>query len=79
MKDWKAVEKELRSGANADALRALASTGEARALEEQFSPGELESAVRSGDTARMAQLLRRALSTPEGAALAEKLRDLSGK
>jgi len=78
MKDWEALEQELLNGSNADALRSLASTQEAQALGRRFSAQAAESALRSGDAAQVERLLRQVLSTPEGAALFSRLRELDG-
>ena len=79
MKDLEALGSELLRGKNGDAIRSLAASKEAQRLGQTISAQAAEQAVRSGDTAKMAELLRQAVSTPEGKALAEKLSSLTGQ
>lgn len=79
MDDWEALQKELLNGKNGDAYRRMADSAEARRLSKSISPGEAESALRSGDPERLGALLRQVLSTPEGRSLAEKLSGRGGK
>lgn len=70
------VEKALRGRED---LSALAETPEGRALSARLDDGALREAVRQGDGAALQDILQRVLSTPEGKALAEKVRKAVGK
>ena len=69
--DLEKLEKKLRGNAG---LGALADTPEGRALAPQLDEAALRAAAKEGDTAALQDILRRVLSTPEGKALAEKVR-----
>ncbi len=69
--DLEQAERKLRENS---ALSALMKAPEGRALRAQFDEKALRAAVRQGDTAALQETLQRLLSTPEGRALAEKVR-----
>ena len=79
MEDLEKLGRELLSGKNGDALRALAGTAEAQRLSQQMDSAAAEKIMRSGDPAQMKALLQQLLSTPEGKSLAEKLGRLNDK
>jgi len=79
MDDLEALGKELLSGKNGEALRALAQSGEARRLGERLDRTAAEAALRSGDAGQLRSLLEGILSTGEGQALARALEQLDSK
>ena len=66
------------SGRNADALRALSESEEARRLGKEIPREAAEEAIRSGDGEKMKALLEKILSTREGQTLAKALSGLDG-
>ena len=73
MDELEALEKELFSGKNGEALRALARSGEARRLGQRLDRAAAEEALLSGDAGKLRSVLEDILSTGEGRALAEAL------
>ena len=73
MEDLEKLGEQLMTGKNADALRSLAASPEAKRLEAALDGTETAAALRSGDSAAISRLLKTVLATPEGRALAEKL------
>lgn len=78
MDSLKAQGEALLRSPQGKAVRALADSPEARALEQTVSPEAVERAVRSGDGEQLRALLRQVLSTEEGRALAEKIAGMGG-
>jgi hypothetical protein len=74
--DLEKVEKELKGNRE---LNALARSPEGKALAAGLDETALQKAVRQGDSAALQDILRRVLSTPEGKALAEKVRKAVGE
>ena len=79
MDSLKAQGEALLRSPRGNAVRALADSPEARALEKTVSPEAVESAVRSGDGEQLRTLLHQVLSTEEGQALARRIAALGGK
>ena len=79
MEEWEKLGDRWLSGKDADAVRGLADSGEARRLREKISPARAEQALRSGDPEQVKALLRQILETPEGRALAERISALGGR
>jgi hypothetical protein len=77
--DLEDLGRELFSGKNGQALRALAQSGEARRLGERLDRTAAEEALRSGDACKMRALLESILSDRDGRTLAQALSDLDGK
>ena len=74
--NWEAMGEKLMKGKDADAIRNIAASPEARRLEQSLDPAAVERAARSGDGAQLKAILHQVLSTEEGRALAEKLSGL---
>ena len=74
--DIEKLEKEARGNA---ALRALADSPEGKALAGRVDEKALWAAAKQGDAAALGEMLRRALATPEGQTLAEKVQKAVGK
>ncbi|MCD8016522.1 MAG: hypothetical protein LUE97_01725 [Oscillospiraceae bacterium] len=78
MNDFEKLRGELLNGKNADAVRSAAQSDELKRLAGQFDERELKRAVTEGDAKAMQSLLSRVLATPDGRALAERLRGALG-
>ena len=74
--DLDTLKRELEAK---DAMRAVAQSAEAKKLMEGVDAAAVETAVKSGDTAALKGILANVLSTPEGRALAEKVRKAVGQ
>ena len=72
MKEWKAPEKEAQKMTRDGAVSVNLVTGETTYPSDR-TPEQDHSA--SGDTAALSGMLRQVLSTPEGAALVQRLED----
>lgn len=80
MKSFADYEKELRASPNAEKLMAAAESEEGRRLSQMFDTGAVEQAAKSGDMAALRGILTQVLSTPDGKALAQKLKNaMEGK
>ena len=73
MQDLEQMGKALFEGNKGDALRSLAESDTARALESKLDAAAVERAARSGSAAALQSILREVLATEEGRALAEQL------
>lgn len=73
MLDMERMGRALFQGEKGDALRSLAESSSARALEEKLDAAAVEKAARSGDAAALQGILQQVLATEEGRALAEQL------
>ena len=74
--DLDKLEQKLRENG---ALGALASSPEGKALGSRLDENALRAAVRQGDADALQEILRGVLATPEGKALAEKVKKAAGK
>ena len=63
-----------RSGSSCRALRSAVRSADGKELLRKVDAAAAEQAVRSGDRAALADVFRRVIATPEGCALAEKIR-----
>ena len=75
MADLEALERELERRGKAGALRELAASEDGKRLAQRLDTGALEAAVRSGDAAALAALLRGVLGTDEGRRLARSVEE----
>ena len=74
--DLEKLQKELRNSAG---LNAAAESPEGRRTAQRINDAALREAVERGDTAALQKLLNEVLSTPDGRALAERVRKAVGK
>jgi Zn-dependent M16 (insulinase) family peptidase len=72
-------EREEVIDATIEDIRALADSADGRKLGQMIDGAAVESAVKSGDSAALQQILRGVLSTAEGQRLAENLRKMMQK
>ena len=79
MVDLDAIQKEIKSSPAGEALKAAASSAEGQKVLERLDAEKVEKAAREGDMASLRQILSGVLSTPEGQALAQKIRKSLGK
>ena len=70
--DMEALKKELEANG---AMRSVTQSAEAKKLMQSVDAAAVEQAAKSGDTAALKSALAKVLSTPEGKALAEKVRE----
>jgi hypothetical protein len=77
MEDFSKLEQQLRSD---DRIKAAADSPEGRRISASIDQQAVEKAAREGDSAALKDILTQVLSTPDGKALAEKLRQaMQGK
>ena len=79
MQDWEKITQELRRKGKTEDIRALADSADGQKLGKMIDGAAVESAVKSGDSAALQQILRGVLSTAEGQRLAENLRKMMQK
>ena len=73
--DIESMARKLMEGENGEQLKKLASTAENAQRAAGLDISAAEDAVRRGDSAQMKAILSNVLATPEGRALAAKLRE----
>ena len=79
MVDLESIQKEIKSSPAGEALKAAAESAEGKKVLESLDAEKVEKAAREGDMASLRQILSGVLSTPEGQALAQKIRKSLGK
>lgn len=77
--DLDSIQKEIKSSPAGEALKAAAESAEGKKVLESLDAEKVEKAAREGDMASLRQILSGVLSTPEGQALAQKIRKSLGK
>lgn len=70
--DMEALKRELESNGT---MQAVTQSAEARKLMGSIDAAAVENAAKKGDAAALKGMLTKVLSTPEGKALAEKVRE----
>lgn len=76
MKDFSKYEQEIRKSPKAGKIMEAADSEEGKRLSRMLDSSELERAVSSGDTEAMKKILAQVLSTPDGQALAKKVKEI---
>lgn len=79
MADLEALEREIRSSPAAETLKNAADSPEGRKVLEKLDTAKVSEAARTGDMQALKNILAGVLSTPEGQALAQKIRKNLGK
>ena len=79
MADLESLEREIKSSPAAEKLREAAASEEGQKVLRGLDAAEVEKAAKSGDMQALRSILSGVLSTPEGRALAEKVRKSMGK
>lgn len=79
MADLESLEREIKSSPAAEKLRAAASSEEGQRVLKNLDAAKVEQAAKSGDMQALKDILSGVLSTPEGQALAKKIRQSMGK
>lgn len=79
MADLEALEREIRSSPAAEKLREAAASPEGQKILGKLDAGAVEKAAKAGDMKALRDILSGVLSTPEGQALAKKIRQTMGK
>ena len=74
-----ALEREIKSSAAVEHLKAAAVTPEGQKVLQNLDAAEIEKAAKAGDMQMLREILSGVLSTPEGRSLAEKIRKSLGK
>ena len=74
--DFEKLQKELRQSTE---LTAAADSPEGRRMAQRLDNAALRKAVERGDTAALQKLLAEVLSTPDGMALAKRVRKAVGE
>ena len=78
MRDAEKLANELFRGEKGEALRALGSSAEGKALESALDGEALEKAFRRGDAAALKKMLGELLAMPEGRRLADDVGKIMG-
>ena len=79
MADLESLEREIKSSPAAEKLREAAASEEGRRVLQNLDAAAVEKAAKSGDMQALRDILSGVLSTPEGQALAKKIRRSMGK
>lgn len=79
MADLESLEREIRSSPAAEKLREAAASEEGQRVLRNLDAGAVEKAAKAGDMNALRDILSGVLSTPEGQALAKKIRQSMGK
>ena len=79
MANWDALGKELERRGKTGALRDLMDSAEGRQLARTLDEKALETALRRGDGAKLAALLKTVLGTAEGQRLKQRVEEVMGK
>ncbi len=79
MADLESLEREIKSSPAAEKLREAASSPEGQQVLKNLDTEAVEKAAKSGDMQALKDILSGVLSTPEGQALAKKIRKSMGK
>jgi len=79
MADLEALEREIRSSPAAETLKNAADSPEGRRVLEKLDTAKVSEAAQAGDMQALKSILAGVLSTPEGQALARKIRKNLGK
>lgn len=79
MASLESLEKEIRSSAAKEHLKAAAASPEGQKVLKNLDAAEVEKAAKTGDMQKLREILNGVLSTPEGRSLAEKIRKSLGK
>jgi len=73
------LEREIKSSPAAEKLREAAASEEGQKVLRSLDQAKIERAAKSGDMETLKDILSGVLSTPEGKALAQKIRKSMGK
>lgn len=79
MADLESLEREIKSSPAAEKLREAASSPEGQRVLKNLDADAVEKAAKAGDMQALRDILSGVLSTPEGQALAKKIRRSMGK
>lgn len=79
MADLESLEREIKSSPAAEKLRQAASSPEGQKVLGSLDTDAVEKAAKAGDMQTLKDILSGVLSTPEGRALAQKIRQSMGK
>lgn len=79
MADLESLEREIKSSPAAETLKAAAASPEGQRVLKNLDTAAVEKAAKTGDMQALKDILSGVLSTPEGQALAGKIRKSLGK
>lgn len=79
MADLESLQREIKSSAAAEKLREAAASEEGQRVLRHLDAAKVEQAAKAGDMQALKDILSGVLSTPEGQALAKKIRQSMGK
>ena len=79
MGELDALERAIGSSPAADKLREAVSSAEGQRVLKNLDTAKVEKAAKAGDMQALKDILSGVLSTPEGQALAQKIRKSMGK
>ena len=79
MADLESLEREIRSSSAAEKLRQAAASAEGQRVLQSLDAEAVEKAAKSGDMQALKNILSGVLSTAEGRALAQKIKESLGK
>ena len=79
MADLESLEREIKSSLAAEKLREAAASAEGQKILQSLDTSAVEKAAKAGDMQALKNILSGVLSTPEGQALAKKIRQSMGK
>ncbi len=79
MTDIESLEREIKSSPAADKLKEAVASPEGQSVLRNLDAGAVEKAAKAGDMQALRDILSGVLSTPEGQALAKKIRKSMGK
>lgn len=79
MADLESLEREIKSSPAAEKLREAAASAEGQKILQSLDASAVEKAAKVGDMQALKNILSGVLSTPEGQALAKKIRQSMGK
>ncbi len=79
MADLESLEREIKSSPAAEKLREAAASAEGQKILQSLDASAVEKAAKTGDMQALKNILSGVLSTPEGQALAKKIRQSMGK
>lgn len=79
MADLEALQREIKSSPAGEKLREAAASPEGQRLLRNLDTEAVEKAARDGDVDKLKNILSGVLATPEGQALARKIRKSLGK
>ena len=79
MANLESFEREIKSSAAVEHLKAAAASPEGQKVLKNLDAAEVEKAAKAGDMQTLREILNGVLSTPEGRSLAENVRKSLGK